>query len=515
MLGPHKHRTGLICNVSFEHKPFKCLGVHVGHNKTECEKLNWDAKISAIERLLVGWKKRNLTIFGKITIIKALAISKITHVAQNTVVPEKAIKEINKILFAFIWGKKDRIRRKILCNNVNDGGVGMIDLKSFFEALKATWINRLMRNKHENWAFIGYQNIFKHIGSPDLLVNMNFDANSSFPSFKKLPAFYQETFLAFTHSRPSMNIQNIPDRDELLNQPIWGNTLFMPRGRHHCTLHFPTWIESGLLYVKDFKFVNGEVDERFIYNKLTSRANFFGEMYKIKSVLRPFKAVINDYEPLENIIDENDTQTNITCIVKSKQYYADLTKKNLERPQSENKWRTVLQGHNIELEFKDIYTRKVINIKERKLAEFNYKILHLILVCNSNLYKWGKCNTDKCEVCNLKEDIVHLLFLCPHAQYIWNFVSQTLEIDLTEIDIVCGREKNDPLNYCITLIAYIIYKEWLICKDMIINRRVFNRKHFFYSELCFRVAVCKKLEMNTTCIVEMVTKLIDNIHHIM
>lgn len=510
MLGPQRHRTEIIYNVSFENKPFKCLGIYVGHDKAECERLNWEDKIKAIERLLASWKRRDLTIFGKITIIKALAISKITHVAQNTTIPDNTIKHLNKILFGFIWGKKDRIRRKILCNDILNGGVGMIDIKSYFEALKATWINRLILHKHANWALFGYNAIQKHLCPLDLLLNMNFDTKSYFPAFKKLPLFYQETVLAYTHTRPDITQKGTPDRDEILDQILWGNQLLTIKGTRggKYTLNYQSWIQCGLVYVKDIRFVYGEVDERYVYNKLVLKTNYLTEMYNVKSILRPFKTLINNHEPVNNA-NNNDAQIARPCIVKSKQYYKLLTEKTIEHPQSENKWKLLFQGHTTDLIFKDIYVRKIMKIKERKLAEFNYKILHMILACNSNLKKWNISTTDKCEICDIKEDIVHLLFICPHAQYIWTFVEQSLEINITEFDVICGKEREETTNYVITLIAFLIYKEWLICRDLNTNRRLFNRRSFLYSELSFRMAVCRKLEMNT--VFDTLMKLKDNV----
>ena len=110
-------------------------------------------------------------------------------------------------------------------------------------------------------------------------------------------------------------------------------------------------------------------------------------------------------------------------------------------------------------------------------------------MCNSNLKKWGKSNTDECEVCHVEEDIVHLLFACRHAQSLWNFVRKTLDISLTEVEFVCGKKRDNPKKYCITLIGYLIYKEWLICKDLNINQTSFKRKAFLCSELRFRAEV--------------------------
>ena len=53
------------------------------------EKLNWENKIDKMNTLFFSWGKRNLTILGKIMIIKALVIPIFTFVASACVVPDK------------------------------------------------------------------------------------------------------------------------------------------------------------------------------------------------------------------------------------------------------------------------------------------------------------------------------------------------------------------------------------------------------------------------------------------
>jgi hypothetical protein len=62
--------------------------------------------------LFFSWGKRNLTILGKIMIIKALVIPIFTFVASACVVPDKYRKEIESKCFKFIWdGKPDKVKR--------------------------------------------------------------------------------------------------------------------------------------------------------------------------------------------------------------------------------------------------------------------------------------------------------------------------------------------------------------------------------------------------------------------
>lgn len=92
-----------------------------------------------------------MTIFGKIQIIKSLAISSITYTASCCIAPSDVVTKLNKILFSFIWGKLERIRRETLISPKTQGGANMIDIQSQFEALKAAWVPRIICNGNEHW----------------------------------------------------------------------------------------------------------------------------------------------------------------------------------------------------------------------------------------------------------------------------------------------------------------------------------------------------------------------------
>jgi hypothetical protein len=69
--------------------------------------------------LFFSWGKRNLTILGKIMIIKALVIPIFTFVASACVVPDKYRKEIESKCFKFIWdGKPDKVKRNTMIGNL-------------------------------------------------------------------------------------------------------------------------------------------------------------------------------------------------------------------------------------------------------------------------------------------------------------------------------------------------------------------------------------------------------------
>ena len=100
-IGKLKHSKDKEENIKWTNKPIKTLGIYYGHDYIECEKLNWEKKIEKMNSLFLSWSKRNLSILGKVLIIKALIIPIFTFIVSSCVIPEKYKKEIESKCFKF------------------------------------------------------------------------------------------------------------------------------------------------------------------------------------------------------------------------------------------------------------------------------------------------------------------------------------------------------------------------------------------------------------------------------
>ena len=89
LLGPLKGRYKKIEGVTVNESCVKTLGIYVGHNKKMCYDNNCTKTVNDIEKLFESWKKRKLTLFGKVCVINTLAISKLIHVASILEYPDE------------------------------------------------------------------------------------------------------------------------------------------------------------------------------------------------------------------------------------------------------------------------------------------------------------------------------------------------------------------------------------------------------------------------------------------
>ena len=74
-----------------------------------------------------------------------------------------------------------------------------------------------------------------------------------------------------------------------------------------------------------------------------------------------------------------------------------------------------------------VFVAKVVQEKEKKLKEFNFKLLHGIMLCNKNLFRWKIRPYDICDVCQEIQTIEHLLYNCPYVKPLWNVVDLVFE----------------------------------------------------------------------------------------
>ena len=69
--------------IDLTKKTMKVLGIHFSRNKKLETEENVIRPVREIEKVLKLWRMQNLTLEVKITIFKALAISKIIHLFPN------------------------------------------------------------------------------------------------------------------------------------------------------------------------------------------------------------------------------------------------------------------------------------------------------------------------------------------------------------------------------------------------------------------------------------------------
>ena len=103
---------------------FKTLGIYFDVLDENTYVTNLDSCIGKMEGVLKIWKIRNLSLIGKIVILKSLAISKLIYVVSSFHVPELYKTKIQQKINNFIWNDgTPKVKNEVLQKNHKDGGL--------------------------------------------------------------------------------------------------------------------------------------------------------------------------------------------------------------------------------------------------------------------------------------------------------------------------------------------------------------------------------------------------------
>lgn len=85
-----------IIGVKVTNSAVRCLGIHLAHDKNECNEFNWIKITKAWISFLRNGKQRKLTLFGKSCVVNNLAVSNLIYIASILLLPENDfIKKVN------------------------------------------------------------------------------------------------------------------------------------------------------------------------------------------------------------------------------------------------------------------------------------------------------------------------------------------------------------------------------------------------------------------------------------
>ena len=223
---------------------FKILGINFNTDLTKMIKKNYTPKMQTLENMIKQWE-RTLTPLGKITAIKVLMIPLFNHLFFTLPTPEQDIIDyVNRILFNFLWGSKAKIKKSVVIKQYDEGGLRMVNLQAFIEALKLTWIRRLL-NTDRKW-----QDFIKL----DIEVEKLLSCNTEYlvENIKKMKnSFWIDVLKSFI----KFNRKNTLDEEDILKTPIFHNQCIKIGGK---VIFNNIWFKKGIRFINDLVKENGE-----------------------------------------------------------------------------------------------------------------------------------------------------------------------------------------------------------------------------------------------------------------
>ena len=153
-IGNARHRKPKFYKISGIKENVKTLGVHHGYN-VDNDKI-WKDIIDRMKNCVHVWKSRKLSYKGKTIIVKNLLLSYCGFEIEMKGIPDKFKKEIETLIWDFIWeGKVNQIKRDVCCLDIENGGMSMVNLDSYIDSRRIQFIYRIINEPIENWNAIG------------------------------------------------------------------------------------------------------------------------------------------------------------------------------------------------------------------------------------------------------------------------------------------------------------------------------------------------------------------------
>ena len=252
-------------------------------------------------------------------------------------------------------------------------------------------------------------------------------------------------------------------------------------------------IRSGIIFVRDLTFIDGVLDCTAMYNKIEDKQNLLVELNLVRQALLPFKQALAEIDFLG--MPDDSIQVPFT-LIKSKSMYDNLVEYKTRVVMSMSKHVELFKKNNVT--FETVCKRKLVNMREIKLKEFNYKLMFNLIPCNKNLEKWKIIDSDICDVCKDVQTTKHLLFDCSYVRILWEIMELIVGSEIFYSDILCGfdTEKSLFADYLCTICAFVIYKDFLL-HSLNKRKRPFQcNLKYFENEICFRFNIYSLIGLN-------------------
>ena len=397
-------------------KGTKTLGIYFTNDTNNITEMNMIDRIKQISTLLDKWKLRNLTLLGKITVIKMLAFPIILYPLTNLPDPnENLIKTIKKKLFTFLWNDKpDKVARKVMCQPIERGGLKMLDIETYLSAVKISWIKRYCDPNNEGEWKTTFRHNLKKIGGTNFF---NSTLNEKHLKLYITPkTFFYDVI---KHWNRLTKIET-PHKN-VLEQSLWYNSNIC---QENTPINSKKWADKGILQI------NHIVEDCNILSFSELKAKFQLDEEDIFTFHKVKKSIPEEWirNMARNQISEEEKMIEkIQRVPKCTKYIYSLLLDNMTAYiHSQRKWEETLE--DVSIEWDTAYNLPRQCSSDTHILTFQFKFLHRIVPTNSFLLRIKKSPSSLCDLCwQNVETLQHLFWECEVAQGFWSQIQLFLE----------------------------------------------------------------------------------------
>ena len=191
------------------------MGIYFDYNVRSRMKTNFESILKSIWDILNMWKWRGLTLLGRIQIVKSFIIPKVLSKAALIAVTEDLIKEINSLIYRFIWKGNDKIKRAALINDIEDGGLKMLVIQLMILAQRVMVLKRFADRENKFPWKIPLSYFLSQVGG-EIILKCNFDT-------RKLPVYFPALYKECLDAWSELNQSAVLSYEDVVQQVIWNN----------------------------------------------------------------------------------------------------------------------------------------------------------------------------------------------------------------------------------------------------------------------------------------------------
>ena len=441
--------------INLNESGINILGISFSYNDTFFREQNLDRIFESFKTVLNIWKMRSLTLFGKSTIIKSLALPKLLYVCSKIFVPDHFISKVKNVITDFIWnGKKPKIKYDTLIGNCDNGGINLPDFESQIKANRVKWaLNLLDENYVKSWKSFPMQHLASIGGTK--AIGTNFD-KERIP--KVLSHFYKSVLVSWAEYCN----EEVVTPEHIVNQVLWNNKNIKVNNK---SVFFPQLASSGIFRVKDLYNERNEINWETAHAMGVEPGHFIFWASITSAIPQSWKVLMKDVEVFENHDPSNPGRNGTASKITSKDIYLSFVQSKFKKPTAQSH---ILKRVDSQIDWESVYRRIYNMCIDPYTRCFQYKILNNCLYLNRDLFRFKIIESPICSFCsNYSETIDHVFVHCEHSKSlyrdirIWTKSSGIVLPDLNISNIILGidSEKNGAIiNLILIVFKLIIYK---------------------------------------------------------
>jgi exonuclease III len=406
----------------------KICGINFCEDLNEEYKMNVTDKIIKFEFKLKPWFHRYLTMEGKILIIKTFGLSQLIYNMQCVFFEESQIKEIERKMFFFLWAKSpdkkraiDRIKRSVLKNEYEYGGLKMTDIECLDRALKLKQYIRASSANH-------YINTIQEKCIEDSGTNKLFSEFMKMTNLEDVTKVAQSTInLINNHTDQISNKVDDEEEEDIKEYKI----------RHVAAINISNYltknkkIMASCIYkkLKDEGILNlielvreSEIEnDRDRKKRITLVLSSFPKLTQEIAMKLTNDEEIYDDERSSFLDSKNNKLIQITKITTKE--IQIILKTVLKRTETAN-FKEKLEVDNFDVE-NIIKFRE--SCKNAKLRNIYFRAIHNDFFSNDKMMKFKMTDSNKCTRCEEIETSKHLLWECREARRTWDIFNKVIK----------------------------------------------------------------------------------------